>query len=50
MQCHYDTYGYNLVAQLNGVKRWLLFPPTEAVSPEPPTLDSLHIPRSSRNL
>ncbi|EKX42932.1 hypothetical protein GUITHDRAFT_110978 [Guillardia theta CCMP2712] len=26
-QCHYDTYGYNLVAQLYGEKRWLLFPP-----------------------
>jgi len=25
--CHYDTYGYNLVAQLYGKKRWLLFPP-----------------------
>ena len=29
VQCHYDTYGYNLVAQLYGRKRWLLFPPTE---------------------
>ena len=24
MQCHYDTYGYNLVAQLWGSKRWKL--------------------------
>lgn len=27
--CHYDTYGCNLVAQLSGVKRWLLFAPAE---------------------
>lgn len=27
--CHYDTYGSNLVAQLSGVKRWLLFAPSE---------------------
>ncbi|XP_071451210.1 HSPB1-associated protein 1 homolog [Hetaerina americana] len=25
--CHADTYGFNLVAQLYGRKRWLLFPP-----------------------
>ncbi|XP_046397206.1 HSPB1-associated protein 1 [Ischnura elegans] len=25
--CHADTYGFNLVAQLQGRKRWLLFPP-----------------------
>lgn len=25
--CHYDTYGCNLVAQLWGQKRWLLYPP-----------------------
>ncbi|XP_071103195.1 HSPB1-associated protein 1 homolog [Haliotis cracherodii] len=33
--CHYDTYGYNLVAQLHGRKRWHLFPPssTEALYP-----------------
>ena len=24
VQCHYDTYGYNLVAQLWGTKRWQL--------------------------
>ena len=27
--CHYDTYGCNLVAQLSGKKRWLLFPPED---------------------
>jgi len=27
--CHYDTYGCNLVAQLSGRKRWLLFSPTD---------------------
>jgi len=27
--CHYDTYGCNLVAQLIGKKRWILFPPCE---------------------
>eukprot|EP00052_Salpingoeca_macrocollata_P001804 m.27680 g.27680 ORF g.27680 m.27680 type:complete len:414 (+) comp11696_c0_seq1:78-1319(+) len=26
-QCHYDSYGTNLVAQIYGHKRWLLFPP-----------------------
>ncbi|KAL7077918.1 hypothetical protein ACQ4LE_002957 [Meloidogyne hapla] len=25
--CHYDTYGFNLHAQICGYKRWLLFPP-----------------------
>ncbi|KAI3413915.1 hypothetical protein GPALN_011389 [Globodera pallida] len=25
--CHFDTYGFNLHAQLRGHKRWLLFPP-----------------------
>jgi len=24
---HYDTYGYNFVAQIHGVKRWILAPP-----------------------
>lgn len=24
---HYDTYGCNLVAQIHGTKRWILFPP-----------------------
>jgi len=28
--CHYDTYGCNLVAQLWGRKKWLLFSPQEA--------------------
>ena len=27
--CHYDTYGYNIVAQLYGRKRWYLVSPTE---------------------
>jgi len=27
--CHFDTYGCNLVAQLSGQKRWLLFPPKD---------------------
>ncbi|XP_060081993.1 uncharacterized protein LOC132561282 isoform X2 [Ylistrum balloti] len=27
--CHYDAYGYNLVAQIYGRKRWLLFPPSD---------------------
>lgn len=28
--CHQDTYGSNLVAQIDGVKRWYLFPPSDA--------------------
>ena len=28
--CHYDTYGYNLVAQLYGRKKWLLVPPDQS--------------------
>ena len=33
--CHYDTYGCNLVAQLSGEKRWVLFSPgdTESLYP-----------------
>ncbi|XP_046850826.1 HSPB1-associated protein 1-like isoform X2 [Xenia sp. Carnegie-2017] len=27
--CHYDSYGCNLVAQIYGRKRWLLFPPEQ---------------------
>ena len=27
--CHYDTYGYNIVAQLYGRKRWYLVAPSE---------------------
>ena len=27
--CHYDAYGYNLVCQLYGRKRWWLFPPAD---------------------
>ena len=25
--CHYDTYGSNIVVQLSGRKKWMLFPP-----------------------
>ncbi|KAL8593411.1 hypothetical protein ACOMHN_060294 [Nucella lapillus] len=28
--CHYDTYGFNLVAQIQGRKRWVLFPPDQS--------------------
>ena len=28
--CHQDTYGCNLVAQICGRKRWLLFPPNKS--------------------
>lgn len=28
--CHYDTYGCNLIAQLWGRKRWVLFPPEDS--------------------
>ncbi|KAF7637502.1 JmjC domain-containing protein [Meloidogyne graminicola] len=31
--CHYDTYGFNLHAQLFGYKRWLLFPPGTDLRP-----------------
>ena len=27
--CHYDTYGCNLVAQLSGRKKWVLFAPSD---------------------
>ncbi|XP_072173702.1 uncharacterized protein [Diadema setosum] len=27
--CHQDTYGFNLVAQIAGRKRWRLFPPSQ---------------------
>lgn len=27
--CHYDTYGYNVVIQISGSKRWVLFPPSD---------------------
>ena len=27
--CHYDTYGCNLVAQIYGRKRWVLYPPSQ---------------------
>ncbi|CAK8681144.1 unnamed protein product [Clavelina lepadiformis] len=28
--CHYDTYGFNLVVQVFGSKRWVLFPPSDS--------------------
>lgn len=28
--CHYDTYGYNIVVQISGRKRWVLFPPVDS--------------------
>ncbi|KAH0947072.1 hypothetical protein HN011_008095 [Eciton burchellii] len=31
--CHWDTYGYNLVAQVFGRKLWLLYPPNDALMP-----------------
>ncbi|XP_065220046.1 HSPB1-associated protein 1 [Planococcus citri] len=27
--CHVDSYGFNIIAQVYGRKRWLLFPPSE---------------------
>ncbi|XP_063423182.1 uncharacterized protein LOC134707400 isoform X2 [Mytilus trossulus] len=33
--CHYDTYGFNLVAQICGRKRWTLFPPSDTKSMYP---------------
>ncbi|GFY38958.1 HSPB1-associated protein 1, partial [Trichonephila inaurata madagascariensis] len=27
--CHFDSYGVNLVAQIVGRKKWILFPPTD---------------------
>ncbi|XP_023339562.1 HSPB1-associated protein 1 isoform X2 [Eurytemora carolleeae] len=27
--CHQDSYGYNLVCQLVGTKKWILFPPNQ---------------------
>ena len=35
---HYDTYGKNMVLQLRGRKRWLLWPPSE------PSLNALRVP------
>lgn len=35
---HYDTYGKNMVVQLQGRKRWLLWPPAE------PSLNELRVP------
>ncbi|XP_011159695.1 HSPB1-associated protein 1 [Solenopsis invicta] len=31
--CHWDTYGYNLVAQIHGRKKWLLYPPNADLIP-----------------
>lgn len=31
--CHYDTYGCNIVVQVRGRKRWLLFPPDAKLTP-----------------
>ncbi|KAL6432493.1 hypothetical protein ACFW04_006819 [Cataglyphis niger] len=31
--CHWDTYGYNLVAQIHGRKLWLLYPPSDFLLP-----------------
>ncbi|XP_011878160.1 PREDICTED: HSPB1-associated protein 1 [Vollenhovia emeryi] len=31
--CHRDTYGYNLVAQIHGRKQWLLYPPGASLIP-----------------
>ncbi|VDK88905.1 unnamed protein product [Litomosoides sigmodontis] len=31
--CHYDSYGYNVHAQLSGSKRWILFEPGENMRP-----------------
>ena len=28
--CHYDSYGYNIVAQLHGHKRWTLYAPDDS--------------------
>ncbi|XP_032680494.1 HSPB1-associated protein 1 [Odontomachus brunneus] len=33
--CHQDSYGYNLVAQIHGRKEWLLFPPRSSNFLEP---------------
>ncbi|XP_039263456.2 uncharacterized protein LOC120339404 [Styela clava] len=28
--CHYDTYGFNMVVQISGRKKWILFPPSDS--------------------
>ncbi|XP_025153870.1 HSPB1-associated protein 1 isoform X2 [Harpegnathos saltator] len=33
--CHQDSYGYNLIAQIHGRKEWLLFPPDSSNFLEP---------------
>lgn len=30
--CHYDSYGFNIVVQVFGSKRWLVFPPNTALT------------------
>lgn len=37
VQCHFDSYGCNLYAQLHGTKRWTLFPPGLPPPPTPPS-------------
>lgn len=36
--CHYDTYGCNLVAQLSGKKKWILFSPEDSAKLYPSRL------------
>ena len=36
--CHYDTYGCNLIAQLSGAKRWVLFSPEDSTKLYPTRL------------
>ncbi|KAH7719764.1 jmjC domain-containing protein [Aphelenchoides avenae] len=31
--CHQDSYGFNIVAQIRGRKRWVLFPPDDDLKP-----------------
>jgi len=33
--CHFDTYGYNLVGQVMGSKRWIMYPPEDAAELRP---------------
>ncbi|CAK9291171.1 unnamed protein product [Gordionus sp. m RMFG-2023] len=30
--CHYDSYGYNLIAQIHGQKLWIMFPPRDTIN------------------
>nr|CAB3254555.1 HSPB1-associated protein 1 [Phallusia mammillata] len=36
--CHYDSYGFNLVYQVFGRKRWILFPPSDSENVYPTRL------------